>query len=73
MDKLGFQTVIEMKCLGTMCQRVPKGTAVGYGRTYITQEDEWLTVLPVGYCDGYPSWLSNKGHVIRELNGNYEH
>jgi len=39
------------------------GDAVGYGGTYTAKGDERLAILPVGYADGYPRLLSNKGEV----------
>lgn len=42
-------------------QRVPAGTTVGYGSTYVTDRDSVMGVLPVGYADGYPLALSNQG------------
>ena len=43
---------------------VPAGTAVSYGGTYVTSQDERLATVPVGYGDGYPRSLSNKGYVL---------
>lgn len=43
---------------------VPAGTQVSYGGTYVTQEEERLATIPVGYGDGYPRSLSNRGYVL---------
>ena len=43
---------------------VPAGTPVSYGGTYVTAADERLATIPVGYGDGYPRSLSNKGYVL---------
>jgi alanine racemase len=40
-----------------------KGYTVGYDRTYTTENRSRIITLPVGYADGYPSTLSNKGYV----------
>ena len=40
-----------------------KGYTVGYDRTYTTKSRSRIITLPVGYADGYPSTLSNKGYV----------
>jgi alanine racemase len=45
-------------------KRVPKGTSVGYGRTFRTKRASNLAVLPVGYADGYPRAASNRGVVL---------
>lgn len=40
------------------------GTQVSYGGTYITDRDTRIATIPVGYADGYPRGLSNKGCVL---------
>ena len=37
---------------------------IGYGHTYVTDKDMRIATIPVGYADGYPRALSNKGHVL---------
>ncbi len=43
---------------------VPAGTPVSYGGTYVTERTTTLATIPVGYGDGYPRGLSNKGYVL---------
>ena len=43
---------------------VPQGTGISYGSTYVTDEPMKIATIPVGYGDGYPRGLSNKGMVI---------
>lgn len=43
---------------------VGSGTPVSYGGTYITDKDTKIATIPVGYGDGYPRSLSNKGFVL---------
>lgn len=45
-------------------KRVPKGTPISYGRTFVTKRETAVATLPVGYADGYPRILSNRGHVL---------
>ncbi len=40
------------------------GTPVSYGGTYIAGGAERIATIPVGYADGYPRSLSNKGSVL---------
>jgi alanine racemase len=42
---------------------VDPGWSVGYGCTWRAQRPTRLALLPVGYADGYPIALSNKGAV----------
>ena len=43
---------------------LPKGVGISYGRTYKTKKEQKIATLWVGYGDGYPRSLSNKGQVI---------
>ncbi|BDF33997.1 alanine racemase [Lachnospiraceae bacterium] len=43
---------------------VEAGTPVSYGGTYITDRKTRIATIPVGYGDGYPRSLSNKGYVL---------
>lgn len=43
---------------------VEAGTPVSYGGTYVTDRRTKLATIPVGYGDGYPRSLSNKGYVL---------
>ena len=38
--------------------------AVSYGGTFVAKEPMQVATIPVGYGDGYPRSLSNKGHVL---------
>ena len=48
---------------------VSGGTPIGYGRNYYTSGKTKIATIPIGYADGYPRLLSNKGKVI--VNGEY--
>ncbi len=45
------------------------GREISYGGTYKTTETRRVATIPVGYADGYPRCLSNKGRVL--INGQY--
>ncbi|MCY0881730.1 MAG: alanine racemase, partial [Firmicutes bacterium] len=45
-------------------KKVPAGFGVGYGHTYDTLEPCYLATVPIGYADGYPRILSNRGAVL---------
>jgi alanine racemase len=44
--------------------RFPKGASIGYGRTFITERESLIGVLPVGYGDGYIRDYSGKAEVV---------
>ncbi len=43
---------------------VEAGTPVSYGSTHITRRPTKIVTVPVGYGDGYPRSLSDKGYVL---------
>ncbi len=43
---------------------IAKSESVGYGRTFTAQRDSIIMTLPIGYGDGYPRAISNKGFVL---------
>jgi alanine racemase len=45
-------------------RNVPKGRTVGYGSLFTTQRDSKIASLPVGFGEGYPRALFNKGIVL---------
>ena len=40
------------------------GEAVSYGHRYRLERDAWLATVPVGYADGYPRQLTDRGEVL---------
>lgn len=56
--------ILELKSQITFIKTVPAGTPVGYERTYLTRKRTKIATIPVGYNDGYPYHLSNKGYVL---------
>jgi alanine racemase len=46
-----------------MVKRVPAGSGVSYGHTYVTPRETTLVVVPVGYGDGVPRHASSSAPV----------
>lgn len=44
-----------------------RNDTIGYGRTYKAKRKEKIAIVPIGYADGFPRSLSNKGQVL--ING----
>ncbi len=65
-DGLSLKPVVRWVSGISHIQRYPQGARVGYGGTCRLNRDSVLGVVPVGYGDGYPLALSNKG-VVRVL------
>lgn len=45
-------------------KEVEAGTAISYGGTFVAEKKMKVATIPVGYGDGYPRALSNKGEVL---------
>lgn len=43
---------------------VEEGALISYGGTFETKRRTKIATIPVGYADGYPRSLSNKGYVL---------
>jgi alanine racemase len=59
-----LEPVMTWKTRVLQVKQVPAGSFVGYGRTFCTQRDTVLAVVPVGYWEGYARGLSNRGQVL---------
>lgn len=60
---------MQLKSRVAFVKTVEKGFTVSYGSTYVTSEKTVIATIPVGYGDGYPRALSNKGRVL--IRGQY--
>lgn len=63
-EKLPLRPAMEWKAQIAYIKEIPEGTAVGYGGTYVTRRKTRVATIPVGYADGYPRSLSNKGWIL---------
>ncbi len=45
-------------------KQVKKDEFVGYGTSYQASRDMTVAVIPIGYSNGFPRALSNRGHVL---------
>lgn len=63
-DAFSLEPVMEIKSHVAFVKTVPAGTAIGYNATYVTPAPQRIATVPVGYGDGYPRALSNRGRVL---------
>ena len=59
-----LKPVLTLKAKIAFIKKIPPGRTLSYGRTFRTKKDMVVATLPVGYGDGIPRYLSNKGHVL---------
>lgn len=65
-SKEGFdlRPALSLKSHIVYTKTIKKGTQVSYGGTFEADRDMRIATIPVGYGDGYPRSLSNKGYVL---------
>ncbi|MFH0777366.1 MAG: alanine racemase, partial [Candidatus Eisenbacteria bacterium] len=56
--------VMSFKSCVVQLRRVSKGSFISYARTYKTERDSVIAVVPVGYGHGYSWTLSNAGEML---------
>lgn len=66
---LKIKPVMEWRAHITHIKELGPGREISYGGTYKTGETRRIATIPVGYADGYPRCLSNKGKVL--INGEF--
>ncbi len=63
-DIISLKPVLSLKSHIVYIKRIKAGTPVSYGGTYVSGSDMRIATIPIGYGDGYPRGLSNKGYVL---------
>ncbi len=59
-----LQPALSLKSIVVRVRSLPPGSAIGYGRTYITDRPMTAALVPIGYGDGYHRLISNRGEVL---------
>jgi alanine racemase len=59
-----IRPALALKSCVSRVRVLPPGSGVSYGRTFITERETPVALVPVGYGDGYHRVLSNKGSVL---------
>jgi alanine racemase len=63
-EQVELRPVMTFKTRLMQLKRVPAGSGVSYGHTFVTPRESTLGVLPVGYADGYRRGLQHGGEVL---------
>jgi len=64
MDKMRLTPVMKFVSKVSLIREFAEGQALSYGGTYMTKKNTKIAYVPVGYADGYPRALSNRGSVL---------
>lgn len=62
--KIQLQPMLSLRSRVVYVRTVPEGQEISYGGTYTTTRDTVVATVCIGYGDGYPRSLSNRGHVL---------
>jgi alanine racemase len=59
-----LRNVMSLKSRVTLIRELPAGHGVSYGRTFVTRRPTTVATIGIGYGDGYPRSLSDKGTEV---------
>lgn len=62
--KIDLKPVMRLKSRIAMLKTVEADTTISYARRFTAQKQSLIASVPVGYADGYPRSLTNKGEVL---------
>lgn len=65
-DVVCLKPILSLKSHVVYVKEIEAGTPVSYGSTWVAEEKRKIATVPIGYGDGYPRSLSNKGYVLIE-------
>lgn len=63
-DLVSLRPVLSVKSRVSFLKMVPGGSAISYGRKYITDKESIIGTLPIGYADGFTRLFTNRGEVL---------
>ncbi|MCI8483992.1 MAG: alanine racemase [Lachnospiraceae bacterium] len=63
-EKIKLRPALTLKSQVAFLKELEKGRTISYGAAYETKERQKIATIPVGYGDGYPRSLSNRGYVL---------
>lgn len=68
--QLDLRPVLSLKAKVILLRFVSQGESIGYGRTFVTDRDSVIAILPIGYADGFPRSLSSRDSYVL-INGSW--
>lgn len=63
-QKVKLTPILSLKTGVTRVRKLPAGSSVSYGARYVTEQDEYIATLPIGYADGYSRMLGGKAKAL---------
>ncbi|MBQ2897323.1 MAG: alanine racemase [Clostridia bacterium] len=62
--KIDLIPAMQVKTRVVNINKIYKNSPISYGKTYKSDKDITVATIPIGYADGFPRMLSNKGKII---------
>jgi alanine racemase len=59
-----LQPVLSLVTRIFLLKKLPAGTPISYGRTFVTRRESLIATIPIGYADGFSRGLSNCGEAL---------
>ncbi|MFK3937937.1 alanine racemase [Alkalihalobacillus sp. NPDC078783] len=59
-----LEPAFQLKTRLAQVKKLEEGKAISYGATYVTERDEWIGTLPIGYADGWIRAHSTNGGTV---------
>ena len=63
-SRVSLTQAMTLKAKVVMVKDVPPGEGISYGGTFVTKNNTRVATVSIGYGEGYPRRLSNKGEVL---------
>ncbi|MNO77001.1 Alanine racemase [compost metagenome] len=63
-QKVELTPVLTLKTQVVYVKTLPPHWGISYGTRYVTDDDEVIATLPIGYADGYSRMMSGKAEVL---------
>lgn len=63
-EQIHLRPALSLKSFISYKKTIPVGTPVSYGGMFVSDREMTIATIPIGYGDGYPRNLSNKGEVL---------
>ncbi len=60
----GLRPALRLVSAVSYAKQLPAGTPVSYGHRWRAPSDGWVATVPVGYADGVPRALTNRGQAL---------
>ena len=61
---VALSPVLALKTKAVYVKTRPSHWGISYGSRYVTNQEEVIATLPIGYADGYPRMLTGKAQVL---------